>query len=249
MGNRAPTRLRDIIIASGLIDELQLRSATGRIEQWGGRLPAMLVELGFVYEAALTEAIGKALGMPVTHLGPVRRNPAVLARLDVDFAEEHAVFPVQVHGRSLLLAMADPTDLSLVDAVAARVGLRIVPQLAPESEIMHAIATHYRGLEAHPRAQSRLVRQPERAPTDLAPTRTPRAPPSDQAPATPPQVPAPAAPAWSTSTQPADPFDLTASAFSQEELRLLDACRLNQEKASAVVRALTELLTEKGYLG
>jgi hypothetical protein len=28
----------------------------------------------------------------------------------------------------------------------------------------------------------------------------------------------------------------------------LDACRLNQQKASTIIRALNELLAEKGYL-
>jgi hypothetical protein len=249
MGNRSLTRLRDVIIASGLVDELQLRSATGRVEQWGGRLPAMLAELGFVDEATLTEAIGKALGMPVTHLGPLRKNPAVLARIDVDFAEEHAVFPVQVHGRSLLLAMADPTDLSLVDTIAARVGLRVVPQLAAEGEIMHAIARHYRDLEAHPKARSRLVRQPAVTPAAEASTRAPQVPQRDRSPPPAPPPPAPEPPHESAAALLDELLASAPGAFTVEELSLLSAYRLNQQKASAVVRALTELLAEKGYLG
>jgi hypothetical protein len=259
--SRSTSRLRDLILKSGLVDELQLRSAQARIEQWGGRLPAVLVDLGFVDEEALTQTIGKALKMPVNHLGTLVKDPAALARIDVTFCEEHAIFPVLLKDRVLTLAMADPTELGIIDAIAARVNARVQPLLTSESEIAAAISKHYKGIAVEPRSYSMRKLVTSEVPAseggnlpesvfqlDL------RAPPKPGAARS-----AESAPSGFLSRPPSantlldemmgdEPEAHAIRGFTEEELVRLDAARLNQEKAATIMRTLTELLTEKGYL-
>lgn len=252
---RSVSRLRDIFLKAGLVDELQLRSAMARMDQWGGRLPAVLVDLGFVDEEAMTEVIGKSLKMPVIHLGTLVKDPAALAKVEVTFAEEHAIFPMHLKDRALTLAMADPTELNVLDAVAAKGGVRVVPQLASESEIKAAIARHYRGLHVEPRSYSMRKRVTAEVPKSEGGALDPsvfqldlRAPPK---PGDAPQGMLGRPPSANTMLDEmfGDDDDAKGSAgFTDEELVRLDACRLNQEKASTIIRALNELLTEKGYL-
>ncbi len=64
-------------------------------------------------------------------------------------AEQKGIFPVALkdNGKTLVLAMADPTDLNTVDQVAARARARVIVVIASDREIENAILRHYRGQE------------------------------------------------------------------------------------------------------
>lgn len=249
---RALSRLKDILIKANLIDELQLRSALARMEQWGGRLPAVLVDMGFVDEEQLVETLGQALKMQVTHLGTIVKDPAALSRVDVKFCEENAVFPVLLKDRALTLAMADPTELGVIDAIAAKGGVRVTPVLASETEIQTAIAKHYKNKILEPRSYSMR----KRVTLDVAQSEGGNLPSSvfqldlSQPPPTETAQPVHYSRSKSANTMLDEIMgdeDAPKSEFTEEELVRLDAARLNQEKASRIVQALTELLQEKGY--
>lgn len=225
-------RLAKIILKANLIDELQLRSAMAKLGSWGGRLPKVLADLGFADEEELTAAIGKALGHPVTHLGKILKDTHALAKLDVKFCDEHAVFPVSLKDRVMSLAMVDPSELNVVDAVKVRSGVRVQPLLASETSIRNAILKHYRGQE--PRVVSNRARKAvtREVSTDadfkldvvMAPSLANR------------------------STTQESLRKSAGTAFTQGELAKLEAARANQSKTATILKAVEELLTEKGLL-
>jgi biotin synthase len=61
----------------------------------------------------------------------------------VGTAKKLCIFPLEFDGKTLLTAMADPTDLRTIDDISFMLGVRIKPVLALESEIMRAIERHY----------------------------------------------------------------------------------------------------------
>jgi hypothetical protein len=253
---RSVSRLRDIVLKAGLVDELQMRSALAHLDKWGGRLPAVLVELGFVDEDELVQAIATSLKMSVTHLGAIVKDPAALARVDVTFCETNMVFPVLYKGRSLTLAMTDPTELGIIDAVSAKANARVTPLLASEAEISAAIARHYKGLHAEPKSSAMRKRVthevPERSASHLfegvfSPDSKE---PLNHAKPVPTGVMAHAPGANTLLDEMMEDEQIpTGDEFTEAELVRLDACRLNQEKASTIMQALSELLAEKGLVG
>lgn len=149
-------RIADILLKSGVIDELQLRSALARHDQWGGRLTRIASDMGLATEDQITEAIARALNVPRTRLGTVVKDPTALAKVDPHLAQERSVFPISLRdqGKTLLLAMADPTDLQCIDQIAAKARTRVQVMVAGDGEIQSAIERHYHGREpAQPRAQ------------------------------------------------------------------------------------------------
>jgi hypothetical protein len=140
------SRVADILLKARLLDDLQARSALARQGEWGGRFAKHVVELGFADDAAIADALARGLGLPRVDPRAQPRDPAALAKVDVRTAEEKGVFPFALrdNGKSLHLAMADPSDLEVVDFVAARSGCRIRPAAAGEREILVAIYQHYR---------------------------------------------------------------------------------------------------------
>ena len=162
----------------------------------------------------------------------MHKDTHALAKLDVKFCDEHAVFPVSLKDRVMSLAMVDPSELDVVDAVKVRSGARVQPLLASETSIRHAIMRHYRGQEpkvVSNRARKAVTREVStnediKFEVDMAPAPKPR-----------------------TFTQ--ESLRKSAgTAFTQEELVKLEAARLNQSKTATILRAVEALLTEKGLL-
>lgn len=262
------TRLKDQLLKAKVVDELQMRSALAHLEQWGGRLPAVLVEMGFCDEEELTTKLGEILRLPTMHLGMVHHDKGALSKVEPEFCDEHGVFPVNLQGRTATVAMADPTAVDTIDLLAAKLNARVQVAVAGESEIRNAINKHYRGLAAA--AQPNRARTAFTAEVPVASSSAPRAapPPSvvgedeieldTSAPPEPGAAPAGPSRDWmnrppSANTMLDEFFDEGAEAktegFTPEELKRLEAARDNQLKTAAILRALQSLLTEKGYLG
>ncbi len=225
-------RLAAIFLKAKLIDDLQLRSSMARLANFGGRLPRMLSEMGFCDEDELTAAIGKSGGFPVTMLGHVLKDTHAMAKLDVKFCEEHCVFPVTLKDRVLALAMVDPLELDVIDAVKVRAGVRVQPLLSSETGIRNAILKHYKGQEPRVvsnRARKAVTREVStnediKFEVDMAPPPKPRTPTVEA---------------------------LRKSAgvgFTKEELAKLESARVNQSKTATILKAVEELLTEKGLM-
>lgn len=141
------SRIADILVRANLLDDLQLRSALAHQQQWGGRLPAVVVEKHFAPEEKVTQAIADALKLPKVDLGTIKHDKAALAKVDMDFARVNGVFPCAVKddGKTLFLAMCDPTDVLVADEVAHKGRVRLKLVVSSERQIQAAIRHHYLG--------------------------------------------------------------------------------------------------------
>ncbi len=270
-------RIGDILVKARVIDELQLRSALAKLDQWGGRLTRILMEMGLANEETIISAICQGLNMQRVQLGNVTKDAGALAKVDVTLAEQKGVFPVALKdaGKTLVLAMCDPTDLVTIDQVVAKSRARVVAMVAGDREIEHAILRHYRNQDPstptvggayNPAMQKADVGEDgedefkivdmsgktvmKRLSDIVDPNAQPPAPaPPPPAPAPPP--PAPVLPRASAAADMLDEILAGGSApagFSPEEMQRLESLQANQEKSSKILRALLELLFEKGAL-
>ncbi|WP_434301118.1 hypothetical protein [Corallococcus exiguus] len=266
-------RIADILVKARVIDELQLRSALASLDQWGGRVSRVIADLGLASEETITQAICQGLGMPRVQLGNLTKDAAALARVEVGLAEQKGVFPVQLkdNGKTLVLAMSDPTDLATLDQVAARSRARVVPMVAGDREIEHAILRHYRGQEPVEKKRFKpdsnkqqdageLPEEEEFKVVDMSGKTVVKrisdivdpnaAPPPPAAPAPAARAaPAPAANAGSSASDILDEIlagGSPTSEWTEEDLARLQTVQQNQEKSSKILRALLELVFEKG---
>jgi len=67
----------------------------------------------------------------------------VLQLVTCEVAIQNLIFPLKLVDGNLLLAVADPTDMKIVDTLAANCGLCIIPCVATTSEIYAAICKCY----------------------------------------------------------------------------------------------------------
>ena len=138
-------KLGELLVRAGVLDESKLKAALHEQERWGGRLGAALVAMGFVPEELLVKALSKQLAVPMAHLDQIDVPNSILEKLDIDFVKSHAVCPERylVDRRTLMVAMADPINVTTIDEIGRRTGLRIQPTVAGERSIGIAIANLY----------------------------------------------------------------------------------------------------------
>ncbi len=141
------SRVGELLLKAKVIDEFQLRSAMARHDQWGGLLSATVSEMGFASEESVYSALAKALRLELVRPKELACDDKALAKLDSTFADQHMVFPVALKdsGKTLILAMADPTDVETVDEAGRRSRARVTLVVASHSEIRQAISRHYYG--------------------------------------------------------------------------------------------------------
>lgn len=154
-------RLGEILMEEGLIDEEDLAEALKYKEQSGYKLGSALVALRIIGEWQLTEALGKALSLPVVDLAADPPSPAALRKIPPRLAERFDLIPWKIErdGKThrLLVAMSDPLNQSVLRRMSAVAELEIRPVLAGLSSIQRAIRQCY-----HDSEKSRVVEQAER---------------------------------------------------------------------------------------
>lgn len=147
----ARKRLGEILIEEGLIDDHDLDEALKYKEKSGYRLGTALVALRIIAEWQLTEALGKALQLPVVDLSTSPPSKEALKRIPARLAERFDLIPVSVEGkgknRELLVAMSDPINRSVIKRMQDVAGCRVRPALAGLTSIQRAISEHYHGAE------------------------------------------------------------------------------------------------------
>lgn len=139
-------KLGEILIEKGIINREQLEKALKEQKGRGinqKRIGSYLIDLGYVTEDGITKALGMQFNMPVTHLEGFRIKPDVLDLIPEMMAKRFNIIPLFKIENELTLAISDPTDITLLDIVSSETKCKVIPVIAPFSEISKAIDNHY----------------------------------------------------------------------------------------------------------
>jgi len=137
------TKLGQLLIEANLITEEQLKEAMEIQKRQGGRLGSNLVKLGYITEEKLVSFLSKFWGVPAVNLSEYKVDPSLLKLIPVEIARKYIIFPVARVGSTLTLAMADPSNIFVIDDVKFMTGYNVEPVVASESSILNAISTYY----------------------------------------------------------------------------------------------------------
>jgi type IV pilus assembly protein PilB len=136
-------RLGDILIREGLITRDQLTAALSEQKSTGHRLGYVLVKLGLVQELEVTKVLARQYRMPAVDLGRFETDPKILKLVPSDFALKHVVLPLKREGRTLTVAMADPTNTGVLDDLKFITRYDLFPVIAGEYTLRNLIEKHY----------------------------------------------------------------------------------------------------------
>lgn len=137
--------LADALVSLGVINEDTAKEVKLLEIQTGRPQEDILKSKRLVNEVQLTQAKAKVYNIPYIDLPSVPVSPEALSMVPREVAARLKVFPVVVDKANgqIILAMANPLDLSAIEFIEKKTGLFVIPKIAPLSEIETLLSTSY----------------------------------------------------------------------------------------------------------
>jgi type IV pilus assembly protein PilB len=136
-------RIGEILIDQGLITQDQLQQALEEQKKTGKLLGKCLVELKFVSEDKVVDALSAQLDIQRVVLENFNFNQELVKRIPEDMARRYKAVSLFEKDGVLTLALAEPSNLRTIDHFKFKTGKEIDPVIATEKSIMTAIEKNY----------------------------------------------------------------------------------------------------------
>ncbi len=136
-------QIGELLVRENLLSAEELQQARSEVVAKGGRLGAQITKLGLLEESQLTDFVAKQYGVPAIDLDDFEVDPKVVALIPEAVAIKHNVVPVNRAGSTLIVATADPSNISGLDDIKFLTGYNIQAVVASEEAIKRGIEKYY----------------------------------------------------------------------------------------------------------
>jgi len=147
MARPEKVRLGEILVQQKLLSEEQLQFSLGEQKRTGRKLGRVFVENAFVTEEQISSALARQLNIPYINLKFYNINSDTVRMLPETQARRFRAIALEDRRDSLLIGMADPTDLFAYDEISRSVKRSIELAVVNESELLQTIDRIYRRTE------------------------------------------------------------------------------------------------------
>ena len=138
------TELSSLLVSAGKITQEQADKALNLAKEKKEKFSTVLVQMGAVSsEDELATFVGKHLKIGALRLSDIELNPEVVKLIPLDIARKFKVIAVSRLNKTLLVAISDPNNIYVLDAVKFITGCNVQPAIAPEKAIDKAIEMYY----------------------------------------------------------------------------------------------------------
>jgi type IV pilus assembly protein PilB len=148
----------ELFVEEGLVTADQLEQAVLKQLEQGGSEPIakVMVEMGLITERDRVRCLGKAWGIPFLDVREFKVREESLALLPGPLARKFKALPIDAQGKRLLVAMANPLDVFIIDELRQASGYEIEPLIGVEDDILAAIGNAYQ-MEVHSDALANVI--------------------------------------------------------------------------------------------
>jgi type IV pilus assembly protein PilB len=136
-------KLGELLLRERMISLEQLKQAQEDQRRTGTNLGFTLARLGYVSDEDISKFLAQQYNIPAVNLADYEIDPEIIALIPKEVAQRHKVVPVQRAGSSLIVAMADPTNLHAIDDIKFLTAYNVEPVVASEAAIQAAIDKYY----------------------------------------------------------------------------------------------------------
>lgn len=142
------SQLKNFILDSGLVSRTDLDSAEKEAKETAGNIGKILVNKGKLTEDDLRRMQAYILGIPFVDLKGEKLPFEVLSLIPEPIARNHNIVAFKKTNDTLEVAMLDTEDLTAIDFVKKKVGLKILPRLTDADSMKSAILQYQKSLKA-----------------------------------------------------------------------------------------------------
>jgi type IV pilus assembly protein PilB len=136
-------RIGELLVRQKLISLQQLRKAQETQRKEGTSLGYALAKMGFISDDQITDFLSQQYKVQAVDLHEYEIDPEVIKLISQEMCERHKIIPVSRAGSSLIVAMADPSNLHAIDDIKFTTGYNVEPVVASEASITEAIERYY----------------------------------------------------------------------------------------------------------
>ena len=128
-------KIGEMLLKGNLITADQLRGALETQEKTHERIGTVLVKAGFIKEEELLAFLGRQFNLPVVDLSKYQINPEVVRLLPEEMVQKHLALPINRVGSKMIVAVADPSNMAIIDGIGFKTGYAVELVLASERAI------------------------------------------------------------------------------------------------------------------
>ncbi|OGR08893.1 MAG: hypothetical protein A2341_27590 [Deltaproteobacteria bacterium RIFOXYB12_FULL_58_9] len=143
-------RLGELLVQAGVLSRKQIEAALEH-QRHAVRRPKLgevILQLGLTTEDVILDVLSRALHLPAIDLIHTTPTQEALRTVSVSEAFASLMIPVRLeregHRRRLVLAMADPTNIQLIDNLQFKTGMVVRPLVSTATQVRQAIEQHYK---------------------------------------------------------------------------------------------------------
>ncbi|MBU0727354.1 hypothetical protein KKA95_01580, partial [Patescibacteria group bacterium] len=136
--------LKNAILAKGLIEAKALEQLIEQSKAKNISLERLLSEKNVLSEDVLFQLAGEIYEVPTVKLEDVTINDSLLPIVPYTLASHQFVIPFEQDGKTLKVALADPTNYELLNFLEKKTGLEIKPYYSPQKDIQLALKAYNR---------------------------------------------------------------------------------------------------------
>jgi type IV pilus assembly protein PilB len=141
-------QLKEFMIDAGLVSRTDFEHAEKEAAKKEVSAGDVLVSAGTVSEDDLRRIQAYILGIPFVNLVGQKVDPAILALIPEPVARTHNIVAFKKGPKTIEVAMLDTDNLSVLDFVKKKTGLKVLPRLTDSASIKEAILQYQKSLHA-----------------------------------------------------------------------------------------------------
>jgi type IV pilus assembly protein PilB len=113
----------------------------------GGLIGEILVELGYVKEVDIAQALTDQYGFPYLPLSNYDIDSEIVNIIPARVARQYMLVPIDKIGNNLTIAMSNPLNMQAIEDIELLSGCLVQTFVSTSSDIKRAIAKHYKEKE------------------------------------------------------------------------------------------------------
>jgi len=137
----------ELLVGSGKLAAEQLEQVLNLQAEKGGLLGPLLVQLGFIGERDLAEALAETTGWPLATKEDYLDAMGDDVTVSADFLRQHNAVPLRSSADRTEIALADPGDGFVLDALELALGQSVNPHIGLISDIQAALSRQFPSAE------------------------------------------------------------------------------------------------------
>lgn len=140
-------RIGDLLVEHKIISEAQLQNALTEQKKSGLKLGRTLIALGYLSEDQLMEFLSRQLQIPFIDLKHYKYKPETVRLVPETMARRYRIVVLDAAQETVLVGMADPTDIFAYDELARILKRPIREAVVREADLLRTIDQVYRRTE------------------------------------------------------------------------------------------------------